>query len=449
LLLQWVILTSDRMETSSYVIYGSTFIFIGIVIFFYLQRFNKVSKSVQKKVKNAKETGRYEPISLYPYIDPTICIGSGACVKACPEKDVLGLMNGHGTLINTTSCVGHGACFLACPVDAISLRIGTEKRGVELPHVKPNYETNVSGLYIAGELGGMGLIKNAMEQGIQAVKNLKPRNADSTDLIIIGAGPAGIGAGLKAKELGLNFEILEQDSLGGTVFTFPRSKIVMTHPVELPLHGQVKLNNTSKTELLELWQQLIATYQIPVRENSKVESIQKVNGSFELTMSDGTTKRCLHVLLAIGRRGTPRKLGIPGEVNNPMVAYRLMEPEALNAKKIIVVGGGDSAIEAALSLKDSNTVYLSYRKSNFARIKPLNAKKIQESIDAQEILMLFESELTEIVGSSVSINWEGKIQTIQEVDHIYIFAGGELPTDFLKKAGVELELAKNKILKKH
>jgi thioredoxin reductase len=437
------------METSAYIIYGSTFLFIGAVLFFYLLKIRQGSQKILKKVKHAKDTGRYEPVSLYPYIDPTICIGSGACVKACPEKDVLGLMNGHGTLINTTTCVGHGACFLACPVDAISLRIGTEKRGVELPHVNPNYETNVSGLYIAGELGGMGLIKNAIEQGINAVKNIKPKNTTITDLIIIGAGPAGIGAGLKAKELGLNFQILEQDSLGGTVFTFPRSKIVMTHPVNLPLHGPVKLNNTSKSELLDLWLELIKTYEIPVLERSKVEKVQKKDNYFEIEMSNGNLYYSHYVLLAIGRRGTPRKLGIPGESNNPIVAYRLLEPEALNSKKIMVVGGGDSAIEAALSLMETNTVYLSYRKNNFARLKPQNEERIQKAITEQRILMLFESELTQIKDSEIILNWKGEFQTIKEVDQIYIFAGGELPTEFLKKAGVELELAKNKILKKH
>ncbi len=439
----------STMETSAYIIYGSTFLFIGGVLFFYLLKIRQGSRKIQKKVKHAKDTGRYEPISLYPYIDPTICIGSGACVKACPEKDVLGLMNGHGTLINTTTCVGHGACFLACPVDAISLRIGTEKRGVELPHVNPNYETNVSGLYIAGELGGMGLIKNAIEQGINAVKNIKPKNTTIADLIIIGAGPAGIGAGLKAKELGLNFQILEQDSLGGTVYTFPRSKIVMTHPVDLPLHGPVKLNNTSKSELLDLWLELIKTYEIPVLEKSKVEKVQKKDNYFEIEMSDGNLYYSHYVLLAIGRRGTPRKLGIPGESNNPIVAYRLLEPEALNSKKIMVVGGGDSAIEAALSLMETNTVYLSYRKNNFARLKPQNEERIQKAITEQRILMLFESELTQIKDSEIVLNWKGESQTIKEVDQIYIFAGGELPTEFLKKAGVELELAKNKILKKH
>jgi thioredoxin reductase len=437
------------MDQSQFIVYGLTTILIIVVLGYYLKKTGSLSKVVAQKVDKAKSTGRFEPISLYPFIDPQVCIGSGACVKACPEVDVLGLMNGHGTLINTTSCVGHGACFLACPVDAISLRIGTEKRGVELPHVKPNYETNIPGLYIAGELGGMGLIKNAIEQGIQAVQNLQPIGGDIIDLIIVGAGPAGIGAALKAKERGLNFRILEQDSLGGTVFTFPRSKIVMTHPVTLPLHGDVKLNNTSKSELLELWQTLISRYEIPVTENTKVDSIFKNGTYFNVNIANGMDMKCQNILLAIGRRGTPRKLGIPGEANNERVAYRLLEPEHIEAKKVLVVGGGDSAIEAALLLMEKNTVYLSYRKNSFARIKPMNAARIQEAIDKQLLLMLFESELVEIENERVVIQLHSQVQTIEAVDHIYIFAGGELPTEFLKKAGIELEVAKNKILRKH
>ena len=151
--------------------------------------------------------------------------------------------------------MGHGACFHACPTQAISLYIGTEKRGVDLPHVNQYFETNVKGIFIAGEIGGMGLIKNAVEQGKQAVDNLvkgfSSKGKFEYDLVVVGAGPAGISATLQAKKHGLKTLTLEQDSLGGTVYTFPRQKIVMTSPMDLPLFGKLKLFETSKQEFLD------------------------------------------------------------------------------------------------------------------------------------------------------------------------------------------------------
>jgi heterodisulfide reductase subunit A-like polyferredoxin len=211
---------------------------IACVIILYLRRKAKQSKITDEKIEKALENGLHEPVSLYPHVDLNSCIGTGACVKACVEKDILGLKHGKAVIINAARCIGHGACFHACPTHAISLKIGTEKRGVELPHVSKTFETNVPGIFIAGELGGMGLIKNAVEQGRQATENiirsLKKEHDVDYDIIIIGAGPAGISASLTAKKNDVRFLLLEQDSLGGTVFTYPRTKVVMTSPMHLP-----------------------------------------------------------------------------------------------------------------------------------------------------------------------------------------------------------------------
>jgi len=445
----------DIFEIATYAITG---IFIVVVFVRYLRKFQQLSHQTQLKVETAQKTGRYEPLSLYPFIDPHKCIGSGACVNACPEKDVLGIMSGRGTLINTTSCIGHGACFLACPVDAISLRIGTEKRGVELPHIKPDYETNVDGVFVAGELGGMGLIKNSIEQGIAAVNGIKAKIEGSSDtksldfqhydLVIVGSGPAGIGAALRAKELNLNYIVFEQDSLGGTVFTYPRGKIVMTHPVQLPLYGEVKMEYTSKEELLDFWMEIREKYELIIQENTKVDSINKENDFFVSILQGGEKIFSKSVLLAIGRRGSPRKLNIPGEISTH-VAYRLIEADEIQNERIMVVGGGDSAIEAALMLKDQNEVFLSYRKSEFARIKSLNEEKIKAAINANQIKVIFNSELKEIDKNSLKIECNGIQETMESIDKVYIFAGGELPTEFLKNAGVNMEIAKNKIIKSH
>ncbi len=298
------------------IIYGTVILFCLAIVMIYLRKLKQASEVVEAKIEKAKEEGLHEPVSLHPVIDLSTCIQSGACIEACPEKDIIGILNGGGVLINASSCVGHGACFHACPVEAISLVIGTEKRGVDLPHVSENYETNVPGIYIAGELGGMGLIKNSVEQGSAAVENMVKlgfKKDDSTlDLLIVGAGPAGIAASLTAKKYKLNFVTLEQDTLGGTVFTFPRSKIVMTAPMDLPLYGKVKLYDTSKGELLDLWNKALSKNNINIQEKTKVEAIERKNGHFKVTTQKGVEYKTKQVLLAIGRRGSPRKLGVAG-----------------------------------------------------------------------------------------------------------------------------------------
>ncbi|MCP4978780.1 MAG: NAD(P)-binding domain-containing protein [Maribacter sp.] len=433
-------------------VYGTVLILCMITVFFYLRRKNKKTVETVKKVAIAKEEGLFEPVSLYPYIDLNACIGSGACITACPEKDILGIVDGIATVINTSNCIGHGACFHACPVEAISLRIGTEKRGVDLPHVSEDYETNIKGMYIAGELGGMGLIKNSVEQGQQAMKriakNKKPSKENVLDVVIIGAGPAGISATLAAKEYGLTAITLEQDSLGGTVYTFPRSKIVMTAPMDLPLYGKVKLYDTSKDELLQLWKKVIAEHDLEIIEHTKVQSIvPAADETFKITTNTGEEYQCNQVLLSIGRRGTPRKLGVPGE-DTQKVAYRLLEPELISNKKIVVIGGGDSAIESALLLKDENEVILSYRKDKFSRLKPKNREKIEEAMANISIKVVYNSNLVSINERSILLKTDLDELEVEN-DLVYIFAGGELPTSFLQNAGIEITKRHGHIMKKH
>ena len=426
----------------SIIIYSSVILLCILITFIYLRKKNRESRVAEEKVRKAKEDGLHEPVSLHPYVEVNKCIQTGACISACPEKDILGIIDGKATLINASQCIGHGACFQACPTGAISLRIGTEKRGVDLPHIDPHFETNVPGIYIAGELGGMGLIRNAVEQGKKATENIaksiKRDHKVNYDLIIIGAGPAGISAGLAAKKHGLTFLLLEQETLGGTVFTFPRKKIVMTSPMDLPLYGKVKLFETSKAELLELWQNALKKNNISIQENSKVESIVSEEGIFKVKTLKGDIYSSECVLLAIGRRGTPRKLNIPGETSEK-VAYRLLEPELISGKNIMVVGGGDSAIESALLLADANKVTLSYRNEVFNRLKPANSKALDKAILDRKLDVRLNTNLTSIEDESVTLSVGQDGNTIQlENDLVYIFAGGELPTQFLEKAGIKV-----------
>ena len=424
----------------------------GVVII-YLRKKSKESKLVDNKIQKAKEDGLHEPVSLHPYIDVNSCIQTGACIAACFEHDILGIRNGKATIINASQCIGHGACFLACPTEAISLRIGTEKRGVDLPHVDKNFETNVPGIFIAGELGGMGLIKNAVEQGKQAaeniVKSLHKDHRASYDLIIIGAGPAGISACLTAKKHGLTFLLLEQDTLGGTVSTFPRRKIVMTAPMDLPLFGKIKLFETRKAELLELWQSVLKKNNITIKENTKVDSIVTEDGIFNVTTLSGDHFTSARILVAIGRRGTPRKLNIPGELKEK-VAYRLLEPEDIYGNEIIVVGGGDSAVESALLLADQNHVILSYRNEVFNRIKSQNSDALTKAMNEGKLELRLSSNLISIEDDTVtlSVGNNGELLKLKN-DLVYIFAGGELPIQFLEKAGIKISKKFGETVLKH
>ena len=443
------------METQleEILIYGSAILLCLIVIYIYLRKQKRESKKVEAKIAQAKEEGLFEPVSLHPVIDTNSCIRTGACVMACPERDIIGIKDGKATTINASKCIGHGACFHSCPTQAISLCIGTEKRGVELPHVNQNFETNVNGIFIAGELGGMGLIKNAVEQGKQAVDNIaksfqKNHNAEY-DLLIVGAGPAGISASLTAKKHQLNFITLEQDTLGGAVMTFPRQKIVMTSPMDLPLYGKVKLFETKKQALLDVWNAALYKNDISIKENTKVESISPENDHFKVVTLTGEYFTAKNVLLAIGRRGTPRKLGIPGEMMEK-VAYRLLEPEDISNKEILVVGGGDSAIESALLLADNNKVKLVYRGDVFNRLKPKNANAIKESAENGKIETILNANPVEILADSVLLknSVTGETKTLKN-DLVYIFAGGELPIQFLEKAGIHITKKFGEALLKH
>ena len=442
-----------ELQIEQIAIYGLTALIIIVVLVIYIWKQRRDSKIVDVKISQAKEDGLHEPVSLYPVIDPNRCIGSGACVDACPEKDILGLKNGRSAIINASRCIGHGACFRACPLEAISLWIGTEKRGVDIPHLSVDFETNVKGVFIAGELGGMGLIKNAVTQGFEAVeyisKTIEKNLKASYDLIVVGSGPAGISATLAAKKFNLSVLTLEQGTLGGTISTFPRSKIIMTSPMDLPLYGKVKLRETSKSQLLELWNSLITEHNIIIKENSKVEAITKVDNIFHITTSLGETYTSKRVLLAIGRRGTPKKLEVPGE-ESEKVAYRLLEPEDISDKKILVVGGGDSAVESALLLADRNKVTLSYRKSAFSRIKKKNADKINAAMLSGLIDIQFNTNVVSINDGFVAYKTNESDEILKwENDMVYIFAGGELPSQFLKSIGIDFSTKRGEAILKH
>ncbi len=417
---------------------------LGLTWAFYGLRRGRASRAAAAIRKEALEAGLNQPASLYPLVDASKCLGCGTCVEACPEKKVLGLIAGKAVLTTPANCIGHGACKTACPLDAITLVLGTEERGVDIPVVSQDFESNVPGIFVAGELGGMGLIRNGIEQGRQALASIAAyvssvqAASDVVDVVIIGAGPAGLSASLGALEKGLEYVTLEQESLGGTVAHYPRGKIVMTAPVDLPIYGKVQLRETTKEALLGLWEKVVAQTGVKIRYGARVEKVDRLaDGIFEVYSTDLRIKT-KSVLLAIGRRGTPRKLGVSGEEQSKVV-YRLIDPEQFAGQSVLVVGGGDSALEAAWSLADvaGTDVTLSYRNEAFGRAKPKNRESVDRASKEGRLRVLLSSKVIGIGEDTVELETTDGAVSLEN-DAVIVCAGGILPTDFLKSMGIEV-----------
>ena len=416
------------------------FLPVLVIAFFHVRGRHRNTAAALAQQKMATEAGLSEPSSLHPFIDLNKCLGAASCVIACPEE-AIGMIGGKAYLIAPAACIGHGACATACPHNAITLVFGTEKRGMDIPQVDPNFQTNVPGIFIAGELGGMGLIRKAASQGAQAINTIKKlkSNANAVDVVIVGAGPAGLASTLGALENKLRYVTVEQEgSLGGAVFQYPRNKIAMTAPVTLPIIGQVKMGEISKEALLEFWEGIVKKTGVKINFNERMENITKTaNGFVVKTNKQSYDTRT--VLLAIGRRGTPRKLGVPGE-NLPKVVYSLIDPEQYRNMHVLVVGGGDSALEAACSIADQSgtTVTISYRSEAFGRGKQKNRERLLALEARGKIKVMLKSTVKGVTEDQVSLEFQGQNIEITN-DAIIVCTGGVLPTPFLKDIGIMVE----------
>ena len=406
----------------------------------YLLRHRRGEARHRAALAEAGSAGLGEPVSLHPVVDPLRCIGSRGCEKACPER-AIGVVDGKAQLVNPAACIGHGACAAACPVEAIKLVFGSERRGVDIPWLNPSFETNVPGVFIAGELGGMGLLRKAAEQGRQAIDAIARRGRGDAelDVVIVGAGPAGLAAALAAKERGLRFVTLEQEpTLGGSILHYPRRKLAMTAPFELPLVGKVRWREVSKEALLEFWDTVVRRTGLPVRFGERMEKLERGSARFGVT-TGRTRYSAASVLLAIGRRGTPRKLEVPGE-ELPKVVYRLLEPEQYRGRRVLVVGGGDSAVEAALAISDESkaAVTLSYRGEALSRVKPKNRQRFEEAAAHGAVRPIWSSTVKSISPDAVLLEQGGKTGKLAN-DAVVVCCGGTLPTELLRGIGVRVD----------
>lgn len=378
------------------------------------------------------------PPSLYPRINTDVCICSGSCVTVCPEGDVLAIVDGRPRLVQASACVGHGDCLRSCPVDAIELVLGSRERAVEVPVASSSFETTVPGLYVAGEITGMGLIHNAVAQGRQAaaaaLARMRPHSCE-LDLAIIGAGPAGIAAALEARRRGVRCAVFEKGDFGGAIRSYPRQKVVMAAPLELPGIGRVELRRTSKEALLAMFRRVVRTAQLPIVEHAEVTSIEQRSDGLVLDTAAGPAT-AHRVILAIGRRGTPRRLAVPG-AELPHVVHEVRDPRLHAGQRLVVVGGGDSAAELALALavQPRTRVALVHRGRDLGRCKPDNRRAIERARASGRLAVYLETTIREITSDQVAIagptgDWE------LTASLVVCCLGSELPSRWLRGLGV-------------
>jgi thioredoxin reductase len=430
--------------TEAALIWFFALLLVSAVVVPQVLAFRRRHRHDRERKAEAALLGIDRPLAQFPYVDPALCIGCGACVAACPEGDVLGIVGGTATVINGLRCVGHGRCEEACPVGAIEVGLGDLKSRADMPQVDDWNETDVPGLFLAGEVRGLALVKNAIGQGRRVIERIAARRgalaaaaADVLDVVIVGAGPAGLSAALAAVEQGLSHAVLEQEAdLGGSLLHYPRRKMVLLQPVELPLHGQLRAEEYQKEHLLELMEELVRKHRLQVHFGQKVVGLDREASALFEVRTPERSWRARAVVLAVGRRGAPRKLGLAGE-SLGKVMYRLLDAESYRGQKLLVVGGGDSAVEAAVGLaqQPGNEVVLSYRRDKLVRIKKKNEERLAPLLKAGRIQPLFGSEVVDITADSVTLKVGAERRTLAN-DFVFVFAGGEPPFAFLKACGV-------------
>lgn len=411
---------------------------VALPVVWYHRRRDRI---IREKLDRAQRLGLNETLSLHPSVDEGKCIGCEECVRNCPEQDVLATYRHKAVVVDAVECVGHGLCERVCPVQAITLVIGTERRGVEVPRLTEHFETSVPGVFVAGELGGMGLIRNAVWQASQAVAHIArlPRQAaDGTDLLIVGAGPAGLAAALAATQARLRYRMIEQGEVGGSILHYPRRKLVMMHPVAMPLGAQLPYPDVEKEVLLDFWLGLIERHGVNVEARTRFDRVAQEGPGFAAQTSAGTI-RAGRVLLALGRRGTPRKLEVPGE-DTAKVFYRLLEPEKFAGLGMVVVGGGSAAIEAALALaaQPGTRVTLCHRRAEFAGARAALIDQLLEAEAAGRLEILRHARVTAIAPDHVCCDVSGTAVE-RPNDFVVVLIGGVPPYQLLTDSGVDLE----------
>ena len=408
----------------------------------------RIRRTVAKR-EEAVRQGSEQAQLHHPVIDLTRCLGCATCEAVCPEGGVLEIVHGQAVVVNGARCVGVAACERECPVGAIQITVRNVDTRDDIPVIDAGFEAIGSpGLFLAGEVTAHALIKTAIEHGTAVASEVARRYSEGEvehsgvlDLCIVGAGPAGLACSLEAKRHGLRFLTLDQErSLGGTVAKYPRRKLVLTQPVDLPLHGRLKRTSYTKEELIDLWTSIAEEQQLPIEGGEIFRELERDDAGHYIVRTETGAYKARHVCLAVGRRGVPRKLGVPGE-DASKVAYSLLDAHSYQDRRVLVVGGGDSAVETALGLAEQsgNRVTLSYRKESFFRVKERNQERLEKARAAGKLDVRFSTHVVAIDPDAVELEGHGGERDRLPNDEVFVMAGGTAPTELLTRAGVSFD----------
>jgi thioredoxin reductase/ferredoxin len=419
---------------------------IGLIVYFRA----KAPKSGATKNGAAKKSRL-----LIHSINDDRCTGCDACVLVCPT-DVLELRNNKSRVMRFGDCIQCEMCVHVCPTNALVMHYeGTQPPPVLVPDLDEYYQSKVPGLYLLGEAAGKPLVKNAVNLGRAAVEHalrngLKPGalrhnlppGVHGVDIVIVGSGPSGLSAAMACIQRGLSYVVLEKDSfVASTIARYPKGKKVMAEPYDVRCVGLLPVWDATKDDTIMEWNRILSEVDIDIRLREVVEEIVHSpgleGGAFSIKTDKGRY-RGQKVLLGIGTRGKPRRLGVPGE-DLPHVQPLLDDPDLYRGKTILVVGGGDSAVEAAVSLADPslrNKVILSYRGKQFTRVKAKNRQELDLAAEQQRVLLLLGSKVQKFMERQTEILLgDGRIKNIP-TDHAFVLIGGDPPIKWLESLGI-------------
>ena len=384
-------------------------------------------------------------VPLVHSINDDRCTGCDACVAVCPT-DVLELVGNKSRVVRGGDCIQCEQCALVCPTAALVMHPrGTVAPSLRMPLLDEHYQA-ADGLYLIGEASGKPLLKNASNLGRAVVEHMVATGLqrgparrgllEAVDVAIVGSGPAGLSAALTAAEHGLRFVVLEKDELvASTVARWPLDKECMAEPYDVRALGLLPVWDTGRDELLARWHEILAEREIVVRTREAVEEVWRSDGGFELRTSRG--QLCAErVVLAVGTRGKPRRLGVPGE-HLPHVAPLLTDPARHRGQRVLVVGGGDSAVEAAISLAEAGArPLLSYRGRALSRCKAKNRQRLEGLVRLGAVDVRFSTTVTELCIEHAMLSTAGTQERVW-CDAVLVCIGGDAPVKWLSAAGVQ------------